>query len=786
MRVVVVDPSRTVLKAVSRLLAIDSHEVSTFLDGPEALAHIKSDAGVDALIASAELTTMSGIELCWETRLLSGRDRAIYIILMSSNSDQKHLINALDSGADEFIGKPPAKEELYARLRSAERLVRLQRELIRLATTDPLTGLFNRRAFFEKAHLAIAQASPARRPAAIMFDVDHFKRVNDTHGHAIRDQVLRGIAQAAAGECPMVGRLGGEEFAILLEASSRDAGITLAERLRTKVAALAFDTAQGKLTLTSSFGVSEWKQGESIDQLLKRADAALYEAKTGGRNRVVAARQETDAAHGSGVVRGGDRSAATGHDEPASAQHPADGPSGALGGGHRASGVADVPDVPEAAAAPSYPASAFVLDDEPQIAALVGKVLAACDIVPRQFTAPEPFLAELKASPPELVVLDLALGQSDAVEIIRHLEILKYKGEVLLISGRDEATLIEIAQIGERHGLAMLPPLRKPFRAADLKQRLSVRHDDNRLGDTRAGDARHGGARSGDTRSTIAEHRPNGAASNAIKVQLVEALRNHWLEVWYQPKIDLKSLAVCGAEALVRARHPIHGVITPANLLPPAGHPAYEPLSKFVIGQAVADWAGFVDQGLRLRLAVNVPVSVIHTANFIAMVRSFLPTDPSFPGLTIEITEDEVIRDPQWTREVASQLTLYNVGISIDDFGSAYASLSRLNDLPVIEIKIDRSFVAGCASDRIKHGLCQTVVDLAHRFGATACAEGVEAPEDLRELIKMNCDTAQGYLFAEPMPAGKLAATLIARSGQLMQSRIERALDDPQRLAQTA
>jgi two-component system cell cycle response regulator len=762
MRVVVVDPSRTVLKAVSRLLAIDSHEVSTFLDGPEALAYIKSDAGVDALIASAELTTMSGIELCWETRLLSGRDRAIYIILMSSNSDQKNLINALDSGADEFIGKPPAKEELYARLRSAERLVRLQRELIRLATTDPLTGLFNRRAFFEKAHHAIAQASPAKRPAAIMFDVDHFKRVNDTYGHDVGDQVLRGIAQAAAGECPMVGRLGGEEFAILLEASSRNAGIALAERLRTKVAALAFDTAQGKLTLTSSFGVSEWNQGESIDQLLKRADAALYEAKTGGRNRVVAAHLESDAAHGSGVVRAGDRSAAAGQDEPARAPHP--------GGAQRTSSA------PEAAAAPSYPASAFVLDDEPQIAALVGKVLAACDIAPRQFTAPEPFLAELKASPPELVVLDLALGQSDAVEIIRHLEILKYKGEVLLISGRDEATLVEIAQIGERHGLAMLPPLRKPFRAADLKQRLAVRHDDTSAGDAGAGDAR----------STVAAHRPNPAASKEIKVQLVDALRNHWLEVWYQPKIDLKSLAVCGAEALVRARHPTHGVITPANLLPPAGDPAYEPLSKFVIGRAVADWAGFVDQGLRLRLAVNVPASVIHAANFISMIRSILPTDPSFPGLTIEITEDEVIRDPKWTREIASQLTLYNVGISIDDFGSAYASLSHLNDLPVIEVKIDRSFIAGCASDRIKHGRCQTVVDLAHRFGATACAEGVEAAEDLRELIKMNCDTAQGYLFAEPMPAGKLAAMLIARSGQLMQSRIERALGDPQRLAQTA
>jgi EAL domain-containing protein (putative c-di-GMP-specific phosphodiesterase class I) len=266
----------------------------------------------------------------------------------------------------------------------------------------------------------------------------------------------------------------------------------------------------------------------------------------------------------------------------------------------------------------------------------------------------------------------------------------------------------------------------------------------------------------------------------------VDALRNNWLEVWYQPVIDLKSMTVFGAEALVRARHPYYGVIAPANLLPPAGHSAYEPLSKFVLGQAMADWRRFVDQGLRLRLAVNVPVSVIHTPDFIGLIRSILPTDASFPGLTIEITEDEIIRDPKWAREIAIQLMLYNVGISIDDFGSAYASLSRLNELPVVEVKIDRSFVAGCSSDRHKRGLCQTVVELAHRFGATACAEGVDTPEDLRELIEMGCDTAQGFLFAEPMPADKLAATLLARSGQLMRVRLEKSRGDPQGLARTA
>src|SRR6202041_1700732 len=126
---------------------------------------IKSDREVSALLASAQLNSMSGLELCRETRLLSGRERPIFIILMSSNSDQQHLINALDSGADEFIRKPPVGEELYARLRSAERLHRLQSELIRLARIDPLTGVFNRRAFFEKAQQSCEPAAPS---AAIM------------------------------------------------------------------------------------------------------------------------------------------------------------------------------------------------------------------------------------------------------------------------------------------------------------------------------------------------------------------------------------------------------------------------------------------------------------------------------------------------------------------------------------------------------------------------------------------------------------------------------------------
>ncbi|HEV2955764.1 MAG TPA: response regulator, partial [Xanthobacteraceae bacterium] len=110
MRVVLVDPSRTVLKFVGRLLEARDHEVRAFTDGEAALDCIRSDLKVRALITSAELISMSGLELCWETRLLATCDRPIYVIMMSSSQDQHKLIEALDSGADDYIGKPPVAE----------------------------------------------------------------------------------------------------------------------------------------------------------------------------------------------------------------------------------------------------------------------------------------------------------------------------------------------------------------------------------------------------------------------------------------------------------------------------------------------------------------------------------------------------------------------------------------------------------------------------------------------------------------------------------------------------
>jgi EAL domain-containing protein (putative c-di-GMP-specific phosphodiesterase class I)/CheY-like chemotaxis protein len=384
---------------------------------------------------------------------------------------------------------------------------------------------------------------------------------------------------------------------------------------------------------------------------------------------------------------------------------------------------------------------AYVLDDETAVATMICKQLTMLGMEAWQFSDPTKFFTSLRVSRPKLVVLDLALGNSDAVEVIQKLDALKFTGKVLLVSGRDERTLGEIEKIGRSRGLLMLPSLQKPFRTADLNNRWLQQLEPAPTNS-----------------KSVSPARAN------LLIDLAEAMRENWLEVWYQPKINLRSLTVSGAEALIRARHPLHGLIAPIDLLPPAGDPLYLPLSLFVLRSTMEDWQLFAKQGYPLKLAINVPASVLSAADFVDEVRRAIPRNESFPGLIVEITEDEIIADAKGIGEVMSQLKLYNTTISIDDFGTAHSSLARVKDLPFSEIKLDRSFVAGCASDPLKRGLCQTVADLAHRFDASTCAEGIETIDDLRCLAGLGFDSGQGFLFAKPMPRIDFLNSLLSQT----------------------
>jgi len=295
MRIVLADPSRIGLKLMAKMLAEGGHEVLPFTDGTAALDCLRGDLSVDVLLTSFEVPGVSGLELCWEARLIANAHRPIYVVAMSSTHDRDRLIEALDSGADDFITKPPIATELYARLRAAERMTRAQRELVRLATLDPLTELPNRRAFFERAGEACLRDADQPPLSVVMFDIDHFKQVNDTWGHDAGDLVLKAVADVVRRRAGQPARIGGEEFAVLFDGWDLLDVYHEAERLRLDLQTTAIEVPGGVLGITASLGVAEHVVGQSVDRLLKNADVALYAAKTSGRNRVVAAQSSAPA-----------------------------------------------------------------------------------------------------------------------------------------------------------------------------------------------------------------------------------------------------------------------------------------------------------------------------------------------------------------------------------------------------------------------------------------------------------------------------------------------------------
>jgi diguanylate cyclase (GGDEF)-like protein len=286
MHVVVVAATAALRNSLMTMLAQRGHEIQPFSDPVAALRYLEENRQANALLIVGQFAHMPAMEISWEARLLASAERPIYIGLVSRPMSLDRLIEALDCGADDVLEMPLSAEVLFARLRAAQRLADMQRRLVEMATTDALTGLLNRRAFFERAK-GLLQAG-AGGISATMVDIDHFKRVNDLHGHAAGDAALCFVAGQLRDEDAIVGRLGGEEFAILHANSEIESSVMRSERLRERIANGNIDLGGGAQGAVScSFGVAARHPGDDIDRLLRKADLALYAAKTSGRNRVV-------------------------------------------------------------------------------------------------------------------------------------------------------------------------------------------------------------------------------------------------------------------------------------------------------------------------------------------------------------------------------------------------------------------------------------------------------------------------------------------------------------------
>ena len=295
---------------LERHLVTAGYEVLTAANGAEALDILRQE-GISLVITDWTMPRMDGIELCRALRW-SESFGFVYVIILTAHTDKERLVEAFDAGADDFLIKPCDRQELLARLRAGARIIALEADLAertravhkvnaemaivnqkleRMATTDELTGLINRREALARLDEQWSLARRYRLPyACIMLDIDHFKRFNDAHGHAVGDLVLRetaAVLRSNARETDVVCRIGGEEFLVLCPNVYATAAAFCAERLRVSVESHAVDCRGERLRVTISLGVAEQDAAMTCpDDLISAADNALYAAKNAGRNRV--------------------------------------------------------------------------------------------------------------------------------------------------------------------------------------------------------------------------------------------------------------------------------------------------------------------------------------------------------------------------------------------------------------------------------------------------------------------------------------------------------------------
>jgi EAL domain-containing protein (putative c-di-GMP-specific phosphodiesterase class I) len=373
--------------------------------------------------------------------------------------------------------------------------------------------------------------------------------------------------------------------------------------------------------------------------------------------------------------------------------------------------------------------SACIADAKHHIRAFFNEPLEEFGFITRECDSAGQVEARLRDGALDLFVVGFSAGGPGAAEIVQALAAAGFPGKVLLIGNYCAPALMAVHELGSELGLSMLPALGFPYSTRELRERIA---------------------------SLLPTERPPNPP-----VDVEEALRQDWLEMWYQAKIDVRTRKLAGAEALIRMRHPAWGIVPPAYFIPADGDPHFTALSEFVITRAIQDWHYFVAEGVPVELAINLPVPILQDVALVKRMRLMLPDHPAFHRLIVEINGTEVLRDLALAQEIARQLRFYNIGLSIDDLGAEWSSFEGLRHFPFIELKVDQKFVIGCADDPLKQAVCRTIVDLARRVKVPTVAEGVETEADFAAVRELGFDLAQGFLFGKAMEPKKFVRTML-------------------------
>jgi EAL domain-containing protein (putative c-di-GMP-specific phosphodiesterase class I)/FixJ family two-component response regulator len=382
--------------------------------------------------------------------------------------------------------------------------------------------------------------------------------------------------------------------------------------------------------------------------------------------------------------------------------------------------------------------AALIIDDSSFLRLLLQNALKSCGVRRvAEASDGQEALVHLASSDESVDVIfcDLDMPAVDGIQFIRALAAFECPPLLVLLSSAPERTLRAAENLARGAGIEVAGVLQKPFKHKDIQAILC----------------------SLPPRKQSTPRRPQVEISVE---ELTSGIAGGEIELYYQPKVSMKTRALIGVEALARWNHPTHGMLLPGAFIPLAEKENLaSALTEVVLAKAVAQCAAWRRSGLSCKVAVNLSPRMLTDRALpekLTMVVSTAGITPE--DIILEVTESGMFVDDLLSMEIVARLDLRGYSISIDDFGTGYSSIQQLQRLPFAELKIDRMFVSGATCSSVNQTVIRSSVELARQLKMSVVAEGVETAEDWSFAYAADCDIAQGYFIARPMPAGAIIA----------------------------
>lgn len=380
----------------------------------------------------------------------------------------------------------------------------------------------------------------------------------------------------------------------------------------------------------------------------------------------------------------------------------------------------------------------LILDDDSSVGETIGFVAETANLEARSVTTPEAFFVAIEEWQPTHIVLDLIMPEMDGVEIMQRLATQECQARLIILSGVGSRVLDAARRVAAERGLRIIGVLSKPISTRELRDFLSR--------DTESGDLPEG----------------NGKRTKAVALtrdDLLAAIRERQFEVFYQPKISCSTSKTSGFEALVRWRHPQHGIIMPDAFISLAEQTnLIDEITEQILDEALA-WMTGLPTVSGMSVSVNLSARTLKDPELADRLAKRCKDAGVDPGCIIfELTETTAMEDAVLALDLVTRLRMKGFHISIDDVGTGYSSMAQLARLPFSEMKVDKSFVMTATVSQESRTIVSSIIELGHKLDLRVVAEGVEDEATLDFLNRAGCDYVQGFYIAKPMPGEHVAA----------------------------